>query len=134
MRLSKKVWALWGIRLLAANILLYPVASYYMSAYDTPFVLFFSADSVLMIMLAIKYKTTAISMEKKLLHITQGLLLRRSVIIKPDSTCAAKSISTPLCQKLSLCYLVIYCEGVRFFLPPLDNKLASYIEKNCRKR
>ncbi len=133
MRLSKRVWGLWGIRILATNILLYSIADYFKDTFQGTLLLLF-ADSVLVIMLTIKYKSTMITINKNRLCITQGLFLRRSVFIKLNSTCATRSISTPLCQKLSLCYLIIYCEGVKFLLPPLDHNIASYIEKECRKR
>ncbi len=134
MRLSNVVWLLWGWRLLAVNILLYPVADHFKDTLKYTSHLLLFVDLVMIVMLVLKYKFTQLNLENHRLTLSQGFIFRRKVCIKLSRTCALRKISTPLCQKFGICNLIIYCEGVKFILPPLKNHIAASIEKECRKR
>lgn len=134
MRLSNVVWLLWGWRLLATNILLYPVADHFKDTLKYAPLLLLFADLVMIVMLVLKYKFTQINLESHRLNLSQGFIFRRKVCINLSCTCALRKISTPLCQKLGICNLIIYCEGAKFILPPLKKRIAASIEKEFRKR
>ncbi len=133
MKLPKKVWILWGWRILTVNILLFPLADFFKDTFSAAFILLFFGDLLLIILLIIKYKSLRITLEGNLLTAKQGLFLHKTVCIKLNHACATREFSSPLSQKLSLCTLVIYCEGVGIVLSPLQKNFASKI-KLCTTR
>ncbi len=130
---KKKIWILWGWRILAINILIYPMAEHLAEILPVPGVLLLTADVFLLFFLFCKYKSMQICLEENTLTFAQGILLRRTVRIRLNQACATKRFSSPLSRKLNLCNLVIFCEGVRFLLPPISKSFAAEIQKHARK-
>lgn len=126
---KKKVRILWGWRILSLNILLFPLAD--ISPYILSLLL--AADAILLVLMFCKYKNLHITLDENKLILKQGIILRKSICIVLNRTCAIKQISSPLSRKLNLCNLLIYCEGVRFLLPLTDKPFAADIQKHIKK-
>ena len=130
--MQAKVRFVWRWRLLAVNFLLFPLAEH--PGRNTPYYLYllFAADALLLLLIFCKYKNLHINLNHSKLSITQGIFLHTTLVIPLSHTCAAKSFATPLSRYAGLCNLILYCEGVRFFLPLTDKALADEIIVHTR--
>lgn len=133
MTLSKKYLLLWSGRSAFFSIIIIPVVT----LSDTPFLHFILlgvADTLVAVFTFVRYKTFTLITGNHSVIIKSGIFIRKVLEIKYTSVCALRTFATPLAKHLNLQNLVIYCEGVTFFLPALDTHTVRTLQnKLCRK-
>lgn len=133
MRLSKNFLILWCLRLLLLSAVFIPLSLSVPQPLSTLFILG-SLELAGIALVFLRYRSFQLNLCDTAVHITCGLLIRKTTIVRIQGMCSVKTFSTPLCTRLGLENLVLYCEGVRFFLPPLDKEHTSLLQKQISKK
>lgn len=132
MKLSEKVLILWYGRIIAADFIMIPVIDVTFTLNIFGYLLIVLINLFLFAILYLRYINIDLSCESFII-INSGFLIKQQIIIHPTKILGTKEIRTPVSTALCLAYVVIYCEGKRYILPPTEKKIRQEITDLIKK-
>lgn len=127
MTLSGRFLRLWSRRIIFINTFLIILSDLSPQPFWSFFVLII-LNVFLSVFLFLKYKSFCLELGAGSVTIKSGFFFSKTLRIKYSSLCAVRAITTPLAKYLHLQNPVLYCEGVTFLLPALDNNFIRKLQ------
>lgn len=81
------------------------------------------------LLLYLRHKQTKISLNKDTITVKTGIIIHKEQTVHKKNICAAKFFCTPFMKTLRLNSTLLFCEGVRIYLPPLTDKQTSALKR-----
>ena len=127
--LSVNVLRLWNIRLFVLIVILYVICDHYTESTLFSFSSALIFHTIFSVYFVFRRRSFSLVLTGNNLTINGGIFVHKTLNLKPENIISVSNLSTPLCSHLGLSYLVLYCQGAFFILPPLTRESTDMIIK-----
>lgn len=125
------------MRVFSLFVLLIPFADFLQDRFGVSswliWTLYLAVFGILILLLYIRYQSCRIEINAKSLRYKVGFFIRRTVCVNFREICAIRRVTTPLMKHFDLYSIALYCEGVTFLLPPVEDRTAQLIDNHISR-